>query len=119
MPETVNTPQEDCSTVPNGTVEQAAGGLSLRVIAATAGVSPATVLRDLRKVNPDPGDGTIRVGKTLGIDGKVRPNRRFYTGDRDAEILRRRDDGETIRAIAAAVGCSVGTVHRVVKRGPS
>lgn len=79
------------------------------------GVSPATVLRDLRKVDPDPEDGTIAVGKSLGIDGKVRPDRRYWTGERDSEILRRREDGESMRTIAAAVGCSVGTVHRVIK----
>jgi DNA-binding NarL/FixJ family response regulator len=64
---------------------------------------------------PDPGDGTVLVGWSMGVDGKRRPDRRFSTAERDAEILRRRSEGESIRGIAAGVGCSVGTVHRVVR----
>ena len=48
----------------------------------------------------------------FGDDG--RPVR---AADRDAEIRRRREAGETVRSIAAALGCGVGTVARAL-RGP-
>ena len=48
----------------------------------------------------------------FGDDG--RPVR---AADRDAEIRRRRKAGETVRNIAAALGCGVGTVSRAL-RGP-
>lgn len=38
--------------------------------------------------------------------------------DRDHAILIMRADGESIRAIAEHLDCSVGTVHRVVKAHP-
>ena len=55
----------------------------------------------------------------VGSDGKQRPNRRL-----DAEMLEERDTaivtwrmaGSSIREIAAMIGCSVGTVHRVLKQ---
>lgn len=103
------------STVSNVTVEHMDGHMSLRVIATTVGVSATTVMRDLRKVDPDSPDGRIHVGKTMGIDGKLRPDRRFDTTTRDTDIRTRRATGETVRQIASAVGCSVGTVHRVLK----
>jgi len=52
----------------------------------------------------------------LGLDGKWRPNRRFDTTHRDRQIVLLRSARKSIRAIAAEVGCSVGTVHRVLSR---
>lgn len=51
-----------------------------------------------------------------GLDGKWRPNRRFDTTNRDRKIVLLRSGGRSIRTIAAEVGCSVGTVHRVLTR---
>ena len=50
----------------------------------------------------------------LGLDGKWRPNRRFDTTSRDYNIVRLRTTGWSMRDIAAEIGCSVGTVHRVI-----
>jgi DNA-binding NarL/FixJ family response regulator len=52
----------------------------------------------------------------LGLDGKWRPNRRFDTTQRDIEIVLLRSGGKSIRAIAREIGCSVGTVHRVLSQ---
>jgi len=52
----------------------------------------------------------------MGRDGKVRPGVRYDTRGRDATIRRRHDQGESMRTIAGAAGCSVGTVHRVIAR---
>ncbi|WP_420898503.1 helix-turn-helix domain-containing protein [Cryobacterium lactosi] len=54
----------------------------------------------------------------MGLDGKVRPSRRVDTTERDARISELRASGISIRAIATSVGCSVGTVHRVLKPRP-
>jgi DNA-binding NarL/FixJ family response regulator len=53
-------------------------------------------------------------GKCLGLDGKIRPNRRFDTTHRDRKIVLLRSSGKSLRAVAAEIGCSVGTVHRVL-----
>jgi DNA-binding NarL/FixJ family response regulator len=50
----------------------------------------------------------------LGLDGKWRPNSRFDTTQRDRQIVLLRSSGKSIRAIGTEVGCSVGTVHRVL-----
>ncbi|MEI7717926.1 MAG: helix-turn-helix domain-containing protein [Mycobacterium sp.] len=50
----------------------------------------------------------------LGLDGKWRPNRRFDTASRDRNIVGLRATGWSMRDIAAEMGCSVGTVHRVI-----
>ena len=95
--------------------------MSLRAIAAATGVSPMTVLRGL-KADADyqtAEDGTISYGMVLGLDGKRRPSRRFDTTARDSRICELRDAGQSVRAIAGEVGCSVGTVHRVLKSAPS
>jgi DNA invertase Pin-like site-specific DNA recombinase len=60
-------------------------------------------------------DGTVPIRRLLGRNGKVRPSRRFDTIARDERIGSLRADGLTVRAIATEVGCSVGTVHRVLK----
>jgi 5-methylcytosine-specific restriction endonuclease McrA len=46
---------------------------------------------------------------------KTDGERKRSTMDRDAEIVRRRQTGETMRVIAEAVGVSSGTVYRIVK----
>lgn len=90
------------------------GGMSLRALAAVLRVSPAAVRRDLRAAHPDAGDGTILVGKCMGLDGKMRPDRRFDTTVRDDNIRQLRASGATMRDIATSAKCSVGTVHRVL-----
>ena len=92
------------------------GGLSIRALAAASGVSPSTAYRDLVAApeRAPAEDGTIRVGWTVGIDGKRRPNRRFDTSSRDALIRDMRSRGASVRTIAEAAGCSVGTVHRII-----
>lgn len=50
------------------------------------------------------------------VGGDGRPAR---AADRDREIRRRREAGETVRSIAAALGCGVGTVARALRRGES
>jgi transposase-like protein len=95
------------------------GLMSIRATASVLGVSPSTVMRDLkgqRERDGDGADGTIMVGWTQGNDGKWRPDRRFSTRKRDATIRQLYAEGSSMRAIAGAVGCSVGTVHRVVHR---
>ena len=50
----------------------------------------------------------------LGLDGKWRPNRRVDNTSRDRNIVGLRATGRSMRDIAAEIGCSVGTVHRVI-----
>ena len=92
--------------------------MSLRAFAAISGVSATTVLRDLRqRPGYAPGeDGAVDVFPVMGLDGKVRPSRRLDTSVRDALILELRGAGRSVREVAAAAGCSVGTVHRVVHK---
>jgi DNA-binding NarL/FixJ family response regulator len=59
----------------------------------------------------------VTVDMAKGLDGKVRPSRRVDTSDRDERIHELRREGQPMRAIAAQVGCSVGTVHRVIEGG--
>jgi hypothetical protein len=54
-------------------------------------------------------------GYCKGADGKLHPQRHYDTTLRDAKIIELHDHKKSMRAIAAAVGCSVGTVHRVIK----
>jgi DNA-binding NarL/FixJ family response regulator len=56
------------------------------------------------------------LGLSLGRDGKLRPDRRIDTTQRDALILKLRAEGKSLRAIATEAGCSVGTVHRVINK---
>lgn len=91
-------------------------GLSVRQLASILGVSPSTLHRDLKKApgyEPDE-DGRITVMLVKGRDGKIRPGRRVDTTARDLAIYRMRRDKASIREIAKTVGCSVGTVHRVL-----
>ena len=60
--------------------------------------------------------GMIYAWKTQGLDGKKRLNRRVDTTKRDARIRGLHSEGKSVRAITGAVECSVGTVHRVLKR---
>jgi DNA-binding NarL/FixJ family response regulator len=83
---------------------------------ATEGqTSIAAALKELEKWTDE--NGVIPVGKVLGLDGKLRPGRRGDTTERDARIRQMRWSGLSLRAIADTVGCSVGTVHRVVNKG--
>lgn len=56
------------------------------------------------------------VGWAKGLDGKVRPDRRFDTRERDRRIAKLHKAGQSMRAIARDIGCSVGTVHRVISK---
>lgn len=57
---------------------------------------------------------TVRMAK--GLDGKLRPSRRVDNKERDKLIVELFWDASMVmRDIAAEVGCSVGTVHRVIK----
>jgi DNA-binding NarL/FixJ family response regulator len=57
-----------------------------------------------------------QMGLSRGRDGKLRPDRRSDTSRRDDEIYQLHTDGMSMREIAAKVGCSVGTVHRIIKK---
>lgn len=89
--------------------------MSTRALAAVLGVSAATAHRDLRRLDAPRDDGMAEVVKVRGLDGKIRPSRRLDTTERDAAIVSKRAAGLTVRQIAGALGCSVGTVHRVLK----
>jgi DNA-directed RNA polymerase specialized sigma24 family protein len=92
--------------------------LSIRSAADILGLSPSTVARRRqRQDTADAGDGMAPFRRLLGRDGKHRPSRRFDTTARDLRILALRHIGWSVRAIAGEVGCSVGTVHRVIKTG--
>ncbi|MGP5596858.1 hypothetical protein [Brachybacterium alimentarium] len=56
-------------------------------------------------------NGTRRL---TGLDGKTYPDRR-YPDRVVVTILEMRRDGYSMRKIAAKVGCSVGSVHHIVK----
>lgn len=90
---------------------------SIRAIAKDQGVSPSTVHRHRQRrddYQPD-SDGMVTVDMIKGLDGKLRPSRQVDTTDRDKQIRRLHRNGQSMRAIAKEVGCSVGTVHRIVK----
>lgn len=91
-------------------------GLSVRAIASALGLSPTTVQKYL-VLHTTNNDGSIEVPMRRGSDGKVRPGRQFNTAYRDQQIRAMRDDKLTTRQIASAVGCSPGTVHRVLNGG--
>ena len=90
-----------------------AGGMSIRAIASVAGRSPTTVMKILHEQGAQP-DGKILLGTTVGLDGKVRPDRLYDTTERDNQIRELRASGKSLREIAAEVQCSVGTVHRIL-----
>jgi IS30 family transposase len=90
--------------------------MSVRALAAMLGISPTTVMSDIKSADgyaPNE-DGMIEVGKVMGIDGKVRPSRRIDTSRRDTLIRELFTAGHSMRSIALQVGCSVGTVHRTI-----
>jgi hypothetical protein len=114
-----------CSTVSPGTVEHMRKKTpdihsSVRLVAeqlkkAGLETSPSTVWRVAKSARSQ------TVGLSLGRDGKLRPDRRLDTSERDAEIYRLYAKGDdlgsmSMREIAAKVGCSVGTVHRIIKK---
>jgi hypothetical protein len=95
---------------------------SVRFEAHVLRCSPTTVLKRRQAeqdaeqdASDDPWAFVAPVRYRTGIDGKLRPDRRFINTERDEMICRLRADGMKIRAIAAEAGCSVGTVHRVLK----
>lgn len=94
--------------------ELARAGLSIRAISAATGHSPTTVQKYLAGWTND-GQNVI-VTMKQGLDGKRRPSRRYDTAERDHEIRLLHFSGKTIAEIAAEVGCSVGTAHRVLNR---
>lgn len=91
--------------------------MSLRTLAKILETSKSTVQRDVASRDEVLPDGTriVSVGKVRGLDNKLRPSRRYDTTDRDDAIRERRQNGDSMRQIADVVGCSVGTVHRVLK----
>jgi transposase len=92
---------------------------SIRAAAKKLRVSPTTVHRMRQSITdyqPD-NDGMVTVGMSRGLDGKLRPDRRFDTTDRDKRIRKLHREGQTMRGIANEIGCSVGTVHRVINKG--
>lgn len=54
-------------------------------------------------------------GRDHMVTGRARKGGGVDTGDRDRQIHALHDAGKSLRAIAAEVKCSVGTVARVVK----
>ncbi|SDO18668.1 hypothetical protein SAMN04515671_0077 [Nakamurella panacisegetis] len=89
------------------------GGMSIRAMATVLGVSPTTVQK-YRAFDSTNSDASINVGTSRGRDGRLRPDRRFDTTHRDSIIKDLRAGGLSVRQVAEAVGCSVGTVHRVM-----
>jgi hypothetical protein len=61
------------------------------------------------------GEAAGRDRTVTGRNRKVRLSGGVDTGDRDRQIHALHDAGKSLRAIAAEVKCSVGTVARVVK----
>jgi hypothetical protein len=98
-------------------------GMSVRAIASATqaspgpGISPTTVQKILNLLYGPDEHGKIFAWKATGLDGRKRLNRRVDTTGRDELIRKLRVDGQPVRAIAAEVGCSAGTVHRVLKIG--
>jgi DNA invertase Pin-like site-specific DNA recombinase len=88
-------------------------GLSIRAIASATGCSPTTVHKYLTQLFAA-GD-TVGSKMKKGRDGKSRPSRRIDTSERDAEIIKLRQDHHTLTEIADLTNCSVGTAHRVLK----
>lgn len=95
-------------------LQLATGGLSIRAIASATGHSPTTVQRYLADWFTND-DGTLLVTTKQGLDGKRRPSRRYDTTERDERIRLLHGRLTPMADIAAEVGCSVGTVHRVLK----
>jgi IS30 family transposase len=88
--------------------------MSIRTIAPIVGASPSTVMQILHEQS-DLGGGRFVLGTTVGLDGRARPDRRYDTSERDRRIEQLREAGKSVREVAREVGCSVGTVHRVLK----
>jgi IS30 family transposase len=89
---------------------------SIRALALARGVAPSTVHRHRkRRTDYRPNDdGTVM---SKGLDGKLRPAQQVDTTDRDKRIRKLHRAKMPMRAIAAEIGCSVGTVHRVISKG--
>jgi DNA-binding NarL/FixJ family response regulator len=64
----------------------------------------------------------IPPGMVLGLDGRHHPRNPLSKSERNTRteaILRLRSQGKSIRAIAAELGLSVGTVHRTIQQNES
>lgn len=94
---------------------QLAREMSTRAGTRLFGVSHSTMARMKQQANPVAADGTVAVTWVEGLDNRKRPSRPLDTAERDARIIELFRDGESTRAISANAGCSVGTVHRVIK----
>jgi len=91
---------------------------SIRAIANTRGVAPSTELRRRQRradYQPD-ADGKITVRMTKGLDGRIRPDRRADTTERDKLIRELHKSKVPMRDIANQAGCSIGTVHRIISK---
>ncbi len=90
---------------------------SVRETAAKLGIRP-TAVQHRRQRSPEyqaDDDGMVTVERVRGRDGKLRPDRAVDTTQRDKQIFRLYyRDHKSMRAVAAELGCSVGTVHRVL-----
>ena len=73
-------------------------------------MSLITVLKAPHEAKPP-----VETAWSPAATSKLRPSGRADTGDRDRQIHALRDAGKSLRAIAAEVKCSVGTVVRVLK----
>lgn len=93
-------------------LQLAQGGLSIRAIASATGHSKTTIQKYLADWFTE-GD-TIWVHSKKGLDGKNRPSRRYDITERDEAIKRLHFEGKTQANIASEVGCSTGTVSRVL-----
>jgi DNA-binding NarL/FixJ family response regulator len=66
------------------------------------------------------GHMTVRKPKTVvGLDGRRHPSHPLSDSERSKRtkaILKLRGQGKSVRAIAAELGLSVGTVHRTVQK---
>jgi DNA-binding NarL/FixJ family response regulator len=59
------------------------------------------------------------IPKITGLDGRQHPGRALTESERSertAAILKLRSQGKSVRAIAAELGLTVGTVHRTVQK---
>lgn len=96
-------------------LKKRAEGKSTRQIAEEVGVGIGTVHRTLEATVPN---GTVETPTEItGKDGKKRKAKASQVVDRDAEILRMRDEGATRSQIAKAIGINPRNVDNAFIRG--
>jgi DNA invertase Pin-like site-specific DNA recombinase len=88
--------------------------VSYRAMASALGMGASTACRVGSPIQWQRAQESGRIPYGPGLDGKQRPLIRYDTSERDEVIRERRMAGLSVRAIAAEVGVSVGTVHRVL-----